>query len=97
MRYFEILGGDDPMGHRWGFCYLHGKAEDVELPNTGSAPDIFTASIPIPTEPGIYPCTIAGQKALAVLDIHLGRIGGRVSLVSDTPALEHALTPEDWA
>lgn len=97
MRTFKILSGNDPIGHRWGFCYLHGKAEDVLPYSDDCAPDIFTASIPIPTKPGIYPCTIMGQKALAVLDIHLGRMGGRVALVSDTRSLEHALTPEDWA
>lgn len=96
MKKFEILPGNDNHGHRWAFCYLHGKAEDVLPLDNECAPDIFSASIPMPTEPGLYPCTILGQLAIAVVDCHYGSLGGRVALVSDTKSLEHALTSEGW-
>lgn len=96
MKRFEILPGNDKHGHRWAFCYLHGKAEDVLPYSDDCAPDIFSASIPMPTEPGLYPCTILGQLAIAVVEHRYGTLGGRVALVSDPVSMEHALTSEDW-
>jgi len=81
--------------HRWSFCYLHGEAEGV-LNNTDDAPDIFTADAPMPEQAGTYACLINNQPAVAVIAERYGMLNGRVSLVSDTKALTHALTPKDW-
>lgn len=91
----QIFSGDDKLGYRWSFCYLHGDAEDALDPD-GSASDIFTASESMPDEPGSYPCTINGKSAVAVIAMHYNKLGGRVAMVSDTVSLKHALTPEDW-
>ena len=90
----RIFSGDDHLGFRWSFCYLHGAAEDVL--KTDGAADIFTASEAMPDKPGSYPCTINDQPAVAVIGMHYGTLGGRVALVRDTVSLKHALTPEDW-
>lgn len=92
----QIFSGEDSLGYRWQFCYLHGNAEDVLKDSEDCAPDIFTASESMPDEPGTYPCTINGLAAVAVIAMHYGRLGGRVAMVRDTKSLKHALTPEDW-
>ena len=83
---------DNPNSHRWNYCYLDGEAEKVidQYP-----PDIFEADVPMPDE-GNHLVMIDGQPALAVIAEHRGTIGGRVALLSDSRALKHALTPEDW-
>jgi len=82
-------------GHHWVLSYLHGKAEDVPPP-CDEAPDSFTASMPMPTEPGAYPCNLYGQPAVAVIGMHCGRLGGRVALVTDIDALKHVLDVAAW-
>ena len=41
----------DKLHHRWPFVYLHGEAEDMNLPvfaaNEGAAPDICVADVPL--------------------------------------------------
>lgn len=94
MKLINILPAN-ANAHRWAFCYLHGEAEDI-LNNMDDAPDIFTADVPMPTEPGSYTCLIDGHIAIAVIAERHGHLGGRVALVSDAKALTHALTPKDW-
>lgn len=79
--------------HRWSFCYLHGKAEDVFEQEVA---DMFEADEPKPTQEGNYLVIIDGHPAIAVIRMRFGTMSGRVSLIDDTEALKHALTPEDW-
>jgi len=81
--------------HPWHFCYLHGEAENL-FPPADVSPDIFMADQPMPTRPGSYPVTIHGFRGIAVIAERFGRLGGRVVLVHDFPALQHATRPEDW-
>ena len=69
----------DKLHHRWPFVYLHGEAEDMNLPaweaGGGAAPDICVADVPLdeafkPTTVGEtkeLECTVNGLKAVAVL------------------------------
>ena len=103
----------EKLHHRWPFVYLHGEAEDMNLPvfaaNEGAPPDICVADIPLdeafkPTTVGEtkeLECTVNGLKAVAVLhNKDNGAFGsyiqGRVSLVSDPKALEHARDVASW-
>lgn len=81
--------------YRWEYCYLHGNAEEA-IHNEDDAPDMFTADVPMPTEEGIFACSINGQPAVAVIAPRYGYLGGRIALVSDYEGLNHALTPEKW-
>lgn len=80
--------------HRWRFCYLHGKAEEV-FDQPARSPDIFVADAPMPSV-GCHAVMIDGHLAIAVIADDLGHISGRISLVTDEEAALHALTPEDW-
>lgn len=82
-------------GYRWEFCYLHGTAEDV-FNQPSNEQDLFVASCQMPEQPGSYSCTIAGKAAVVMIGNHHGRLCGRVSLVSDTEALKHALDVSSW-
>jgi len=94
----NLYAGDAlPKGaHRWGFCYLHGEAENVFPESDNSSPDIFTADQHIPARPGSYPVLIDGQPAIAIIAENHGSIEGRVVLIHDFKALQHACKPKDW-
>ena len=76
--------------HRWSYCYLHGEAEDM------FSHDVFVANKPMPTEAGAYMVEINGKTAIAVIAEHYGILSGRVALLSDKEALEHALNESAW-
>lgn len=90
---FLYPDGLSQKNHRWSFCYLHGKAEEVY---EQQVPDMFEASEPMPEQEGNYIVDIDGHPAIAVLRQRHGTLGGRIALVEDTEALKHALSPEDW-
>ena len=83
--------------YSWHFCYLHGEAEGVFPEGNSCAPDIFASDQPMPEAAGSYPVLINGERGIAVIAEHYDRLGGRVVLISDLPALQHAARPEDWA
>jgi len=95
MKPVEIYPFDTPYEFVWNFVYLHGKAECI-MEQEQSAPDLFRANQTKPTQEGNYLCSINGELAVAVLAIRHGLLTGRVALLSDSEALKHALTPEDW-
>jgi hypothetical protein len=80
--------------HRWPYVYLHGDAEFPYNPE-GDAPDIFLADAPKP-EAGNYLVIVRGEPALAVIAMHYGILCGRVALLSDTKAMKHILSVDDW-
>ncbi len=82
-------------GYPWGFCYLHGNAEDI-FTQPNNEQDLFVASCQMPEQPGSYACTIAGKAAVAVIGDYAGVRGGRVALVVDAEALKHALNVDSW-
>lgn len=83
--------------HRWTWCYLHGKAEDL-FPEGTSAPDIFMADVPMPKRAGSYPVLINGVKGIAIIARPDRKrfLEGRVVLIDDFTGLQHACKPEDW-
>lgn len=85
-----IIRRDGMDGFRWSYCYLHGEAEDM------LGHDVFVANKPMPTEEGAYMVEINGKTAIAVIAKHYGILSGRVALLSDKEALEHALNESEW-
>jgi len=80
---------------RWDYVYLHGKAEAV-MYQPHDAPDLFSANVAKPKEECNILCSIGGLPALAVIRNHMGQLGGRIALLTDTYGLKHILTPEEW-
>ena len=102
----------DELHHHWPFVYLHGEAADINFAaweSGGAAHDICVADVPLneafkPATVGEtkeLECTVNGLKGIAVLhNKNNGEFGsyirGRVSLVSDPKALEHARDVASW-
>ena len=91
----NIYPYETPRSFRWDYVYLHGDAENV-YKQPRNAPDLFKADRAMPKEECNCLCMIMDQPALAVVRYHMGKLGGRVALLSDTEGLKHVLSPEEW-
>lgn len=97
--------------HRWPFVYLHGDAEYTTPPSDdGFASDICVSNMPMDgygpindalKEPGSsveLRCKVDGFDAVAVIARRSGDffLSGRIALLSDEKALEHARDVKAW-
>lgn len=96
MYCYHIVNDSEETFHVWPFVYLHGEVESL-IGHKDCAPDMFFATEPMPTTPGTYYGRMYdGQPVIIMLAEHLGCLGGRAALLTDTEALRHVISPEDW-